>query len=37
LGWLGIQTNQQTGAPLSISYRPTVVTLITRFVTETAA
>jgi len=37
LGWLGTQTNQQTGAPLSISYRRGVVTLITRFVTETAA
>ena len=37
LRWLGTQTNQQTGAPLSISYRRTVVTLITRFVTETAA
>jgi len=37
LRWLGIQTNQQTGAPLSISYRRSVVTLITRFVTETAA
>jgi hypothetical protein len=37
LGWLGTPTNQQTGAPLSISYRRTVVTLISRFVTETAA
>lgn len=37
LGWLGTQTNQQTGGPLSVSYRRTVVTLITRFVTETAA
>jgi integrase len=37
LRWLGTQTNQQTGAPLSISFRRTVVTLITRFVTETAA
>ncbi len=37
LRWLGTQSNQQTGAPLSISYRRSVVTLITRFVTETAA
>ena len=37
LRWLGTQTNQQTAAPLSISFRRTVVTLITRFVTETAA
>lgn len=37
LRWLGTQTNQQTGAPLSISYRRSVVTLLTRFVTETAA
>ena len=37
LRWLGTQTNQQTGAPLSVSYRRSVVTLITRFVTETAA
>ena len=37
LRWLGTQTNQQTGAPLSISYRRSVVTWITRFVTETAA
>ena len=37
LGWLGTQTNQQTDAPLSVSYRRTVVTLIARFVTETAA
>ena len=33
----GTQTKQQTGAPLSVSFRRTVVTLITRFVTETAA
>ncbi|GAA3707573.1 hypothetical protein GCM10022204_26870 [Microlunatus aurantiacus] len=37
LRWLGTRTNQQTGAPLSVSYRRSVVTLITRFVTETAA
>ncbi len=37
LRWLGIQTNHQTGAPLSVSFRRSVVTLITRFVTETAA
>ncbi len=37
LRWLGTQTNQQTGAPLSLSYRRSVITLITRFVTETAA
>jgi len=36
LRWLGGQTNQQTGAPLSVSFRRSVVTLITRFVTETA-
>jgi hypothetical protein len=36
LRWLGTQANQQTAAPLSISFRRTVVTLITRFVTETA-
>ncbi len=37
LRWLGTRTNQQTGARLSVSYRRSVVTLITRFVTETAA
>ena len=37
LCWLGAQTSQHTGIPLSISFRRTVVTLITRFVTETAA
>jgi integrase len=37
LRWLGTQTSQHTGAPLSISFRRTIVTLITRFVTETAA
>lgn len=29
LRWLGIQTYQQTGAPLSVSFRRGVVTLIT--------
>jgi len=37
LRWLGTQTNQQTGAQLSVSFWRSVVTLITRFVTETAA
>ncbi len=37
LRWIGTRTNQQTGAPLSVSFRRGVVTLITRFVTETAA
>jgi integrase len=37
LGWLGAQTNQFTGDPLSLTTRRSVVTLITRFVTETAA
>ena len=37
LRWLGSQVSQHTGAPLSISFRRTVVTLITRFVSETAA
>jgi len=37
LRWLGSQTSQHTGAPLSISFRRSIVTLITRFVTETAA
>ena len=37
LRWLGTQTSQHTGAPLSVSFRRSIVTLITRFVTETAA
>lgn len=37
LRWFGTQTSQHTGAPLSVSLRRTVITLITRFVTETAA
>jgi hypothetical protein len=37
LCWLGTQTSQHTGAPLSVSFRRSIVTLITRFVTETAA
>lgn len=37
LRWLGAQTNQHTGAPLALSTRRSVVTLLTRFVNETAA
>jgi integrase len=37
LCWLGSQVSQHTGAPLSVSLRRTVITWITRFVTETAA
>lgn len=37
LRWLGEQTSSHTGAPLSVSFRRSVVTLLTRFVTETAA
>ena len=37
LRWLGTQTSQHTGAPLSVSFRRSIITLITRFVTETAA
>lgn len=37
LRWLGAQTNQHTGQPLSLTMRRSVITLITRFVTETAA
>jgi integrase len=37
LCWLGAQTNQHTGEPLSLTTKRSVVTLITRFVTETAA
>ena len=37
LCWLGTQVSQHTGAPLSVSLRRTVITWITRFVTETAA
>ncbi len=37
LQWLGNQTNQWTGAPLSTTTRRSVITLITRFVSETAA
>ncbi len=37
LCWLGAQTSQHTGAPLSVSFRRTTITLITRFLTETAA
>ncbi|MDP8928267.1 MAG: hypothetical protein M3O70_06745 [Actinomycetota bacterium] len=35
--WLGTQTNQHTGAPLTLSTRRSVVTLLARFVNETAA
>jgi len=37
LRWLGAQTNQHTGEALSPTTRRSIVTLITRFVTETAA
>ena len=37
LRWLGSQVSQHTGAPLSMSFRRTIVTSITRFVSETAA
>ena len=37
LCWLGTQTSQHTGALLSVSFRRSIVTLITRFVTETAS
>ncbi|MGH3813725.1 MAG: tyrosine-type recombinase/integrase [Pseudonocardiaceae bacterium] len=37
LRWLGSQNNQHTGAPLTVSTRRSVVTLLTRFVNETAA
>jgi integrase len=37
LRWLGTQASQHSGAPLSVSFRRSIVTLITRFVTETAA
>lgn len=37
LRWLGTQHSTLTGQPLSVSHRRTTVTLITRFVTETAA
>jgi integrase len=37
LCWLGTQVSQHTEAPLSVSLRRTVITWITRFVTETAA
>lgn len=37
LCWLGAQTNQHTGAPLTLTTRRSVVTLLTRFVSETAA
>jgi integrase len=37
LRWLGAQTNQHTGVPLTLSTRRSVVTLLARFVNETAA
>lgn len=37
LRWLGAQTNQHTGAPLAVSTRRSVVTLLARFFNETAA
>lgn len=36
LRWLGSQTNEHTGAPLALSTRRSVVTLLARFVNETA-
>lgn len=36
LGWLGAQTSQHTGAPLAMTTRRSVVTLLARFVNETA-
>ena len=37
LRWLGAQTSQHTGAPLAMTTRRSVVTLLARFVNETAA
>jgi integrase len=37
LCWLGAQTSQHTGAPLAMTTRRSVVTLLARFVNETAA
>ena len=37
LRWLGEQTSQHTGVPLAMTTRRSVVTLLTRFVNETAA
>lgn len=37
LRWLGVQTNQHSGAPLTLTTRRSVVTLLARFVNETAA
>lgn len=37
LRWLAAQTNQHTGAPLVVSTRRSVVTLLARFFNETAA
>ena len=37
LRWLGEQTSQHTGVPLALTTRRSVITLLTRFVNETAA
>jgi hypothetical protein len=37
LTWMGTQVSRHTGAPLTVGHRRTVITLITRFITETAA
>lgn len=37
LRWLGAQTSRHTGAPLAMTTRRSVVTLLARFVNETAA
>ncbi|TJZ81711.1 site-specific integrase [Rhodococcus oryzae] len=37
LRWLGEQTGQQTGLPLALSTRRSIVTLLARFVSETAS
>ena len=37
LRWFGEQTSQHTGVPLALTTRRSVITLLTRFVNETAA
>ncbi|MDJ0363467.1 site-specific integrase [Rhodococcus sp. H29-C3] len=37
LRWLGEQTSQQTGLPLAVSTRRSIVTLLARFVSDTAS
>lgn len=37
LAWLGTRTSAQTGAPLAVTTRRSVVTLLSRFAAETAA